>query len=188
MPTGINADPDLDSPAQKWRARNILQFFLAYAAEVPLFVPWLDVGAGETFMRQQLRQMFGRLTTSEHNLDESPYPFTDQAFRTITSFEVLEHLFNPLFHLHDLHRLLHRDGDFFLTTPNDHSLIYKAEHLLSRKYTPHFHQFSERDLRTICELAGFRIVCCRSFFRSASGTLARLSRNGLFIHCRGGVR
>jgi hypothetical protein len=69
-----------------------------------------------------------------------------------------------------------------LTTPNDYSLIYKAEHLLSRKCRPHFHQFSERDLRDILERGGFKIRVIKKFFRSRSGTIARISRNGFFVH------
>ena len=71
----------------------------------------------------------------------------------------------------------------WLTTPNDYSLIYKAEHLLSRKYPPHFHQFNEKDLRDILARAGFRIVLLHKFIRGTrTGTLSRISRNCFFVH------
>ncbi|MBL0061681.1 MAG: hypothetical protein IPP40_09435 [bacterium] len=76
------------------------------------------------------------------------------------------------------------DGNLFLVTPNDYSLIYKVEHILSRKYRPHFHQFTERDLRDLFHRAGMRIVHLEKFYKSPSGTIARVSKNGFFMHVR----
>jgi SAM-dependent methyltransferase len=154
--------------------------FKEYASEMSC-TPWLDVGAGASYMRDLLPLYVTH--DDKTDLDNYQYTYSRGKFGLITSFEVIEHLFNPLFHLEELHRVLHRGGNLIIATPNDYSLIYKAEHLLSRKYRPHFHQFSERDMRDILKLAGFRVVTLRKYFGSRSGTLARISRNGLFIHC-----
>lgn len=148
--------------------------------------PWLDVGSGSSWLREVLFERHrgkGELYESDIDLDVSRYSVVGGHFRTVTSFEVLEHLFNPLFHLMELRRVLHPEGSLYLTTPNDMSLIYKAEHLLGRKYRPHFHQFSERDLRDILEHSGFRIEVMEKFSRGY-GTLARLSRNCFYIVAR----
>ncbi len=164
---------------------QIFDMFLKHAKVV---YPWLDAGTGDSWNRQRMKEIVRRdgntLYTSEVDLDVRRYDFPDGFFNTITSFELLEHLYNPLFHLIELHRVLSSTGNLFLDTPNDYSLIHKAEHLLSRKYRPHFHQFCERDLRDILERAGFIIVDLRKFHKSRSGTIARISRNGLWVHAK----
>jgi len=181
--TGINADSGLYTNRDKKRVGRTLKQFISYTSQKMIREPWLDVGAGESYMRDKLKALFNiSFYTSEIDLDFERYEYEDGFFKTITSFEVLEHLFNPLNHLIELKRVLAPDGNLFLTTPNDYSLVYKAEHLTSRKYHPHFHQFSERDLRNIMERAGFKIVMLKKYFASASGTIARISRNDFLLH------
>ena len=98
METGIGADAVLYTPADRRRVHRTLKVFLHYTAQNQLKEPWLDVGAGESFMRDLLLKETGlKIQTSEVDLDVTPYEFDDNTFQTITSFEVLEHLFNPLF-------------------------------------------------------------------------------------------
>ena len=164
---------------------RIFDMFLRHAT---VAYPWLDAGAGDSWNRRRILEIVHRdgsvLHTSEADLDVERYEFADGFFSTITSFELLEHLYNPLFHLLELYRVLSPTGSLYLDTPNDYSLIHKAEHLMNRKYRPHFHQFSERDLRDILERAGFVIIDLRKFHKSKSGTLARISRNGLWVHAQ----
>ncbi|MCC6477367.1 methyltransferase domain-containing protein [bacterium] len=181
----IGADDNLYDPALKKRTQRLLRLFLDYTKDYPLKERWLDVGSGESYMRDVLTEETKlKIEVSEADLDVAPYEFADNSFATVTHFEVLEHLFNPLYHLLELKRVMAPDGNLFLVTPNDYSLIYKVEHILSRKYRPHFHQFSERDLRDIFHRAGLRIVHLNSFFKSPSGTIARVSKNGFFLHAR----
>jgi SAM-dependent methyltransferase len=181
---GIDADSNLYEPKLRRRSARLLKMIREYEAQHRIIrAPWLDVGAGQSYMRDLLRSEFGLpIDESSANLDNVPYEYGPGYFKFITSFEVLEHLLNPLWHLRELNRVLHPDGNLLLVTPNDYSLIYKAEHLLSRKYRPHFHQFCERDLHDIMEKSGFEIKHMRKFFKSPSGTLARISRNGFFVH------
>lgn len=181
--TGINADTGLYTKRDIKRVNRTLRKFIGYAAPGMIIEPWLDVGAGESYMRGRLEEKLKiNFHISEIDLDFEKYEYADGFFKTITSFEVLEHLFNPLNHLIELRRILAGDGNLFLTTPNDYSLIYKVEHLTNRKYHPHFHQFSERDLKNIMKRAGFKIVSLRKYFASASGTIARISRNDFLLH------
>ena len=181
---GIDADSNLYEPKLKRRSVRLLKMILEYEDKNGVInVPWLDVGAGQSYMRDVLRNEFGLLIDeSSTNLDDLPYEYGPGYFKFITSFEVLEHLLNPLSHMRELNRVLHPNGNLLLVTPNDYSLIYKAEHLLGRKYRPHFHQFCERDIHDIMERSGFVIRQMRKFFKSPSGTLARISRNGFFVH------
>jgi SAM-dependent methyltransferase len=181
----IGADENLYDPALKRRTQRLLHMFLDYTKQYPVKERWLDVGSGESYMRDVCRQETGlNVEVSEVDLDVEPYPFEDNSISTLTHFEVLEHLFNPLYHVMEMKRIMRPDGNLFLVTPNDHSLIYKVEHVLSSKYRPHFHQFSERDLQDLFRRAGMRIVMLRKFYKSPSGTIARISRNGFFMHVR----
>jgi 2-polyprenyl-3-methyl-5-hydroxy-6-metoxy-1,4-benzoquinol methylase len=45
-------------------------------------------------------------------------PFADESFDVITSFETLEHLHDRSTFVHELHRVLRRDGTLLLSTPN----------------------------------------------------------------------
>jgi SAM-dependent methyltransferase len=171
-----------DGYGDEKRSGRILRMFGRHATQVAF--PWLDHGAGDSWLREMLwrsHQGNGQLYQSDIDLNWKCYTVPDGHFKTITSFEVLEHLMNPLFAMRELRRVLHAEGRLYLTTPNDYSLMYKAEHLLSRKYRPHFHQFSETDLRDLMEDAGFIIETLFRFRRSRSGTIAWISRNSFFV-------
>lgn len=185
--TGIGADYNMYSNVHVGRARTTMRELVKAAGANRMRSPWLDVGAGGSLMRDTMQKHWPHLEIVESlvDLDEQPYEFPDNHFKVVTSLELIEHLYNPLAHMKEVRRVLHPDGHLFMTTPNDYSLIYKAEHLLSRKYRPHFHQFSERDMCDLMDKAGFRYVEIWKFRKSRySGTLARISRNGLFIHAQ----
>jgi cyclopropane fatty-acyl-phospholipid synthase-like methyltransferase len=181
----IGADLNLYRPYIRRHDHKIFELLASYTSLDIFKEPWLDVGSGENYMRDLMAEKTRKnIQSSEIDLDVTPYEFSDNYFLTITSFELLEHLYNPLFHLMELHRVLSPEGNLFLFTPNDYSLIYKVTHLLSRKYAPHFHQFSEKDLRDVMTRAGFKVVIVKKLRRGISGTLARISRDRLFVHAK----
>ena len=185
--TGPHTDTELFTRRDAIRVQNTLREL----KKLPIpFKPkknesWYDVGSGDSIMRQALVKYSGiKPFTFNLDLDNTRISTIglQSVFDVITSIEVIEHLLNPLFHMENLRDMLRPSGRLFLTTPNDYSLIYKAEHLLSKKYDPHFHQFSESDLRELCRRAGIEILYLRKFRRSAGiGTLARISKNGLLL-------
>ena len=137
----IGADENLYDPALKQRTQRLLKLFLGYAKNYPLKERWLDVGSGESYMRDVLRdETKMKIEVSEVDLDTERYEFPDNTFHTLTHFEVLEHLFNPLYHVLEMKRIMAKDGNLFLLTPNDYSIIYKDEYFHSRKYRPHCYQ------------------------------------------------
>ena len=179
--------PYLELPKNKRRAEWIFNKILPiirYKANCTLGCEWLDVGAGDGGYMRELIRKTNRLKTSEVDLDVDRYEFGDGKFDLVTSIDVIEHLYNPLFHLLEVRRILKDDGILILNTCNDYSLIYKVEHLLSRKYKGHFHQFSKFDLRCILKRAGFKILEFRKYFRPTSGTIARISQKEFIIVCQ----
>lgn len=145
-----------------------------------------DMGSGDSFARNQInslsKSIFGAsLRTSEIDLDLQEQPYESQRFDVVFCLELIEHLLNPLFAMKEAYRILKYGGKLMLTTPNDYSLIYKVEHLLERKYEPHFHQFTEKDLRLVLDEAGFHINKFEKFKRSPRGWLARFSYNSFYV-------
>jgi hypothetical protein len=179
--SNIGKDVDGYTPKQIRMRKATLKVFHRYWRRDLAQGVWFDVGAEESYMRDAIKPHARHFVTSFCDLDIDRFPWLNSQIQTVTSFDVLEHLYNPLYHLKELHRIMKIDATLYLSTPNDYSLIYKAEHLLSRKYPPHFHQYSERDLRNILKAAGFNIRLLTKFYRSKSGTIARISRNGLFV-------
>ena len=71
-------------------------------------------------------------------------PFLVNA-KTITSFEVIEHLQNPLLYLTSIYNSLQPGGMLYLTTPS--KWIFKGRF--------HFHEFTRDELLFCLEYAGF---------------------------------
>lgn len=88
-----------------------------------------------------------------HNVEQFPYPYESESFDAITCSELQEHCFDPIAINKEVRRLLKRDGDFFLSTPNhtwlanlvngfqnliyDHNFSHKVEHIRSFDYESH---------------------------------------------------
>jgi len=87
------------------------------------------------------------------NLD---YNTLDGNYDLVTSFEVLEHLFNPLFHLQQVKKILSKDGKLVLSTP-----LSKPRFLWSKE---HFHEMSLASIEALFDVAGFKVVR-KDFFR-----------------------
>lgn len=67
-------------------------------------------------MIQESRRLFGNLPI--HKVDGSTLPFDDQAFSTVVSFDVFEHIPDSDAHLAEVRRVLKPGGTYLLQTPN----------------------------------------------------------------------
>ena len=87
-----------------------------------LDVPWLDVGAGQSYMRDVLRSELGIvIDESAVNLDDAPYEYGNGYFKLITFLRGFgAPAQSTVWHLRELNRVLHPDGNLLLVTPNDH--------------------------------------------------------------------
>jgi len=81
------------------------------------------------------------------NFDRDNFP---GSWLTITCFEVLEHLYNPLFFLENLRNALLLDGCIYLSTPYQFPQFLKAVH--------HFHEIPTDRLMWLFDEAGLRII------------------------------
>ncbi|MBA7629481.1 hypothetical protein ES703_36980 [subsurface metagenome] len=71
-------------------------------------------------------------------------------YDVVTSFEVIEHLFNPLYNLLQVRKVLKPGGRLFLTTP-----LGKPYFLWSPQ---HFHEMHWERLASLLERAGYQIL------------------------------
>lgn len=147
---------------------------------------WYDAGMVGGRARGYLEQYYNNqpFTMPRHDLDYKLTGISDEQFDVITHFEVVEHLMNYLLAMEECYRILKKGGRMYLTTPNDYSLIYKLEHLLSRKHGQHFHQFSRGDLLWLLVKAGFGSITIRTFKRSNTGYIARWCNNSFFVEAK----
>ncbi len=70
-------------------------------------------------------------------------------YDTIFCLEVIEHLFNPLHLLTEIHNVLKDEGKVFLSTPKAKPHFLVADH--------HFHELHECEIRALAKRAGFKI-------------------------------
>lgn len=93
----------------------------------------------------------------EGKLDPSNYK--EESFDVITSFEVLEHINNPIEEIGNFNKLLRKGGLVYLTTPNFNSLLryrLKAEYNVI-VYPEHLSYYTPRTLKLLFRNSGFGI-------------------------------
>ena len=93
----------------------------------------------------------------------------------ITSFDVIEHVLDPLAFLKDIYDLLNNDGQAIIGTPTETPImidllgeIYEKELLFS---TQHIWIFSEENLKMLAEQVGFKNVKAKYFQRYGIGNM-----------------
>ena len=151
-------------------------------------VPILDLGPPNALARV-LEQRFGVpiAHTGTHDLDrERLTSFAPGPYGTITAFEILEHLLNPLFVLDGCRDALRPGGTLYVSVPRRHPWEW-----LFGKSPEHFHEFAPDELRWLLDKAGFEVRRRVDLNTSALAAgvrplLRRLFRNLMFVEC--GVR
>lgn len=100
--------------------------------------------------------------TQRANIELEPWPYPDETFDTIVCMEVLEHLiFDPVFAMNELCRVLKKSGQALITVPNaasDDCLTYLANDRqpgFLRHYIKDALIAGQRDLRTVYNLGHF---------------------------------
>jgi hypothetical protein len=190
--TGIQSEVAVASADYALAARRRFAATLRHLG--PLRAPVLDLGPANAFARVlESRDGVTIEHTGEHDLDRVRIAsFAPGPWATITAFEILEHLMNPLFVLDGCREVLRPDGVLQVTVPRRH-----PHEWLFGKSPEHFHEFAADELRWLLEKAGFEI---ESFTLANTSELSpgirpllrRLFANLFIVRCRarspGGAR
>lgn len=96
------------------------------------------------------------ITMQQGKLD--PSKFEAESFDIITSFEVLEHINNPIEEINNFYQLLRKGGLVYLTTPNFNSLLrYRLKERYDViTYPEHLSYFTPSTLKKLFTQCGFR--------------------------------
>lgn len=114
----------------------------------------LDVGVVNPFT-PLLQEAYPNLeivnTGPDLDFDTQPFPYEDGSFDYVFSFEVLEHLMNPLWNLLECRRVLKPEGLIFLTTPKG---IFPPTIMWP---DTHFHEIDRKRFYTLTQRAGLEV-------------------------------
>lgn len=145
----------------------------------------LDLGSGEGSFLMKVRQSFEEvygvdiseravelsqkqgIHTKKANLNNDPIPFPDNYFDVVVALDVIEHVFDPIRFLQEIHRVLADGGYAIISTPNIRKIQRIASlimgHFPRTSYDPvgfdggHLHYFTSKDLTQLVEQNGFTV-------------------------------
>ena len=101
-----------------------------------------------------------KITTFQADIEKEQLPFVDNYFDIIISNQVLEHIKDIFFVLHEMARTLKTNGHMIIGVPNVASLHNRLLMLLGRhptqakSYSAHIRTFSYHDTKKLIEMAG----------------------------------
>ena len=107
------------------------------------------------------------LNAYQQNLSEKLL-FRDEEFDCILMSEVIEHIADTFFVLHELNRVLKTGGVFILTTPNSAFITRRLRYLIGKTSTEtqnfsHLRFFNKKLLTRIVEEANFKLLGFKGF-------------------------
>lgn len=92
-------------------------------------------------------------TIEKVDIEKEPFPFDSNTFDLVTSFEVLEHLYDPMHFLKEICRVITEDGLIIMTTPNMCSMISRIRMIMGKlpvavaSDPTHVRFYRKRDIR-----------------------------------------
>lgn len=130
-----------------------LEIIRKYSPDAELF--------GIEFDAQQCALLEGKgVRTYQVDLENSRLPFEDESFDIVIINQVLEHIKDIFFVLHETARVLKKGGYVLIGVPNVASLHNRALLLFGRhptqakSYSAHIRTFSKQDTQMMIDLAG----------------------------------
>jgi SAM-dependent methyltransferase len=162
-------------------AQGTLSYFLRKKGGVWLSADqdFLNLRSTQTLLKDNLVQ-----------LADGPFPFKDDSFDSVVSLDYLEHLEDDDFCLEEIHRVLKRQGQLVLATPQTGRFfpLHKLRSWLGLKLEFYGHKregYSLPDLQTKLEKAGFVLQKHKNFSRFFTESL-ELILNFVYIKFFGG--
>jgi ubiquinone/menaquinone biosynthesis C-methylase UbiE len=167
-------------------ASNFRRWMALELWELATDAPVIEVGCGDASFTRELAhystnvtaldisasqiadnsRAFPRIKFVQHDVAE-PFPFPDNSFEVVWCSEVLEHLFNPVFAVEEMHRILRPGGRLLVTVPYHGRFkdvliaLFKWDVHFSPT-NPHIRFYTTKTLSRMVEDAGFRSVRTRT--------------------------
>jgi methionine biosynthesis protein MetW len=105
----------------------------------------------------------------KNNLNNDGISFQNDTFDTVTCLDVIEHVFDPVWLLSEINRVLKKGGGLILTTPNVRFIEFVSQILLKGKFPKtsddtdtynggHINFFTFRDIRNLLKNTGFNLL------------------------------
>lgn len=144
--------PTFNLPEELWNISKAKSFERRVAGtlsflELPLKGPILDLGVDNALKGFISRELDVEIVSCEDvDFDYDPIP---GIWGTILCFEVLEHLFNPLFCLENMKRSLLDEGSIYISTPGQMKLLWDYRH---------YHEIDDKRLRWLFDRAKLSVV------------------------------
>ena len=147
-------DPDFKTVRPEINAQGLLKLFPAMNG-----VKHLDYGGGAGYLSDILHRSGWDSRTYDPYAGEHRVLPPDSRFQLITSFEVFEHVPDPVKLLDDLGRLLDDDGVLFFSTELSDGHVQRYKRIDWWYISPrngHISIYSKESLRRLAERAGYR--------------------------------
>lgn len=132
----------LNKKTARIRWRKTLEFLPEKLRDIEV----LDMGDRTPITEALEKKWDCRISNTEGDLD---FLELSGQYNVVISFEVLEHLLNPLYNLSQINKVLKKDGRLFLSTPCGKPYFLWAE--------GHFHELRWERLDFLISKAGFKV-------------------------------
>ncbi|MCW6037302.1 methyltransferase domain-containing protein [Spirulina subsalsa FACHB-351] len=149
----------------------------------------------DDFQSKQLESV--QLESYHFNIEEDPFPFSDQQFDVVLFCEIIEHLLlDPASVLHEIKRILKPNGTLILTTPNVSRLENVAKMIGGANiydpysgygpYGRHNREYNKHELYLLLTYLGFEIdsLFTADVHQNNAGSYASLSQLKPFLKAR----
>jgi len=158
------------SPITVKRYNKLLDIFEKYRSNNNL----LDIGCGDghflSIAQKRGWNVYGTEFTDEavsvcqykkiivHKGKLNPLNYLNMKFDVVTSFEVIEHINNPLEEINNIKTILRKRGAFYLTTPNFNSIsryvLKENWHII--EYPEHLSYYTNSTIKRLLTQSGFK--------------------------------
>jgi SAM-dependent methyltransferase len=177
---------DTFSGSNQGYAANFRRWMASELSGLAPDAPIIEVGCGDGSFTRNLATFSSSVTAidiSEVQIEENaasmpeirflqhdvaePFPFADESFEVVWCSEVMEHLFNPLFAMQEMHRILNPGGKLLVTVPY-HGVLKNMLITLFRwdehfsPSNPHIRFYTKNTLEGMAREAGFGSVHTRT--------------------------
>lgn len=92
------------------------------------------------------------------DLETGTLPYKDNSIEKIRLIEVIEHIKNYESLISETFRILKKDGEILITTPDKDCIVNKLFHSYERPVNEHIHLFRQIELERLLKQVGFKIT------------------------------